>query len=187
MDDKKTEDNVTPMFKDGPDVTGMQRINDEPYSTPSRAIALMLKKGGFDTEALNRGVLDIRILAEFNDTGAMFHAIQASVVPPQPSQLSEAIARVPVEAMAPADPPKIDAPAFTVLKMMADDNGLPRMHYINLATVAELDTLDKTLNGASVEDLRTLAAGEEDDQQEVVSRLEAQDAHAILFALFNRG
>lgn len=186
MDDTP-KDNVTPIRPTEPVGPAQQRVTDEPYSTPSRAIALMLRKGGFDKEAIGKGPLEIRIIAEFSETGAMFHQIGAMQLPPRPSPISEAVnegLRKPTPAPASL---KIDAPAMTVLKLMADDNNMTRGHYINLATAGELTALDRELQDASMEDLETLAAGELEAAQAVAYRLKATQTIGILNTLFERG
>ena len=176
---------VTRLHREVPETAS--RLPDEPYTTPSRAIAAVLKKGGFDEEAIDAGLLEVRILAEFGKEGCMIHAVGAVRVPPPSNMLGDAISNamtadlknVPKEI-------KLDAPAMTVLRMLADKTGHNRSHYVNVATTGEITDLDAQLRDASLADLELLVHGTSDDQLMVAERLKAQQVVVILTNLRSR-
>jgi len=124
MNDK---DNVTPITPDIPDIEGYKRIEGQ-YTGAADAVHRVLKDHGFDDQAKNRGWIELTIVARFSDEGAMFHTVQAKGI-----------------AMG------LAAPGLTLLRMMALANDLPRDYFVLIATVNELNILDKELHSITPE------------------------------------
>lgn len=160
MNDK---DNVTPITPDIPDIEGYKRIEGQ-YTGAADAVHRVLKDHGFDDQAKNRGWIELTIVARFSDEGAMFHTVQAKGI-----------------AMG------LAAPGLTLLRMMALANDLPRDYFVLIATVNELNILDKELHSITPEQAEALVDGDEDEQAGVVSVLNCQASDAALKAIFQRG
>lgn len=162
MSDK---DNVTPIT---PGIQGYKRVEGS-YEGASNAVYRVLKENGFDENVKGKGWIELIILARFTDEGAMFHTVQASRVIAEPA------------------PTKLEAPAFTILRMMALANSLSPDAYIQVATIGEMDTLDKELRSITPEQAEALVDGDEDEQLGVVEILKCQASYDALKAIFQRG
>ena len=74
-DDKK----VVPLFPPGsvpPHLQGMQL--GKPYTTPSQAIKDLLDSQDFNQACKTGGWVEIKIVARFDNAGAMFHTLEMS-------------------------------------------------------------------------------------------------------------
>lgn len=58
-------------------------IDPNGYTTASAAIGEMLSQQGFNNTVVNQGWVELRIIASFQDKGAMFQHISLSRVPPK--------------------------------------------------------------------------------------------------------
>jgi hypothetical protein len=180
-DDKK----VTPINPNMP--IDAHRLED-PYSTPSRALGRILEKAGLDSAAPDAGKIEIRVIAEFGQKGCIFHTLTITQVPPEPTNLAKAVnTALEAEIRETAGDIRLDSPAFTVLRMLADRNGKPRSFYLELANVHQLARLDRELTNASMADLETLVAGDFVEAANAAVRLNAVDTVAILGSILRQG
>lgn len=182
MSNDDTPDNVTPMF---PGQEGMTRLKGRPYTTPSAAIADVLAMEDFNKTVVDAGWIELRIVAQFGKEGCMFHTVQASRVimngPVDP--LNAAIA----QALPSADVVPfrgVDAPAIYALREMAEANNLPRNHFLNSATVGDMEVLDRELRGATEDEIDVLIDGSEDGIADIVKNKDWAASNAILERLF---
>lgn len=163
MDDK--ENNVSQLHPDVPP-DAVRIKSSKPYTTPAAAVGEALKAAGFNDMAVDAGLIELTIVAEFGQRGCMFHQMRASKVY-MTNPLAQAMAEVPVTNDAPAPAATVvpieqgkRAASFRVLEMLAEDEGVPPRHYVLTATASEMALLDSTLRDATDEELHWLVDGD---------------------------
>lgn len=144
------------------------------YPGASIAVAMMLQQEGFDHAAImaNGHWIELRIIAKFSETGAMFHTMQSRLVllpgeqPPEqgsdpgsePKPSSEA---QPEQSKAPIAPKAEGSPAMRALRLLADMQIEPRNHFIEKVSSDDLATMDEELATATTEEIYNLVYDED--------------------------
>jgi len=159
------------------------------YTTPSAAVADALAHMGFDDNVVGKGPIEVRIIAEFQEGGAMFHAMGASSIVLRQSAPESAESGTP-DAQPGAEPapttPEVSGTAAStmVLRSLAEARGRNRNHYMLKATVAQMNELDLALDGISQDEVDALIAWDnEDDILLLHLNFDAEHARSVITAL----
>ena len=184
MSNNELPPNVTPI-RPPPSLSIEQ--DGRPYTTPSAAVEDALKFHGFNEAVVGAGKVEIRIIAEFQKDGALFHHIQASHVQPAPAQPEPAGNVTPSAKPAPAAAPPAPSAsgASVVLKAMArGTSGMRPVDFIIAATLEEMTILDEEFAGITEDEAISWLHGPSDLQEIVESKYPAPRSRAIIERLF---
>lgn len=109
-------------------------MNGQPYTTPADAIRAALEMNDFDKAVLNKGPVELKIVADFQESGCRIYMLSLSRVHPA------------------KDPDTKNMDYGTVsfaLRVLADVKGVPGPTYLLAATPQEMDTLAEAFKGKS--------------------------------------
>lgn len=120
------DEKVVPINPEIPNIAEFSRVGNYEYAGPSDAVLKMLQHHKFDELAVDKGWIELRIIARFSPVGAMFHTMQAAAV----------------QMGSPANP---DSPAFEFLRTAANMRGQDGEALIGIATIEEMTTLNELL------------------------------------------
>lgn len=140
------------------------------YPGASIATAMMLQQEGFDHAALmaNGNWIELRIIAKFSETGAMFHTMQSRLVRFDDEAQGEQNAEQggdpatdakpsseahPEQSQGPAAPQSDGSPAMRALRLMAEMHLESRNYYIEKISSADLETMSQELATATPDEV----------------------------------
>lgn len=177
MSNNELPPNVTPI-RPPPSLDIKQ--DGRPYTTPSAAVEDALRFNGFNEAVVGAGKIELRIIAEFEEHGALFHHIQASHVQPAGNM-------PPSAKPAPSAAPSATSAsgASVVLKAMARGTpGMRPVDFIIAATLEEMNILDEEFAGITEDEAISWLHGPSDLQEVVESKYPAPRSRAIIERLF---
>lgn len=106
-------------------------LQGEPYKGPAEAIRDLLVKHDFESNVVDKGWIEVRIVARFTENGCIVHTLQARQVDMTPA----------------------DAPAVILLKGIAKTNEWPDDALLSRASSEDLDTLNRLMGGFTQDEL----------------------------------
>lgn len=119
-----------------------------PYPGASGALKAVLDSNGFDEAMLDKGWVEIRVVARFTDKSALFHTVQA-----RPVVLNER-----------------EDPAVTILKMVATANGWLMEALVGEVSASEADELRTLLKDVDEDHMLVIAMQDEGWESMVLER-----------------